>query len=71
MNIFKHNKMIIGIFLLLVGAAFLVWCFVGQMIAQFNYDGQHIEWRTIYDPSLFGVIGVIPFGVGLFLIVRG
>lgn len=67
MNIFKHNRMIISIFLIIVGIALLAWCSVGQMIAQFNYDGQHIEWRTINDPSLFGMLGIIPLGLGLFL----
>jgi hypothetical protein len=48
------------IIFLLAALGLFLWLGIGQYVAQMNYDGQYIEWRTIKDVSQWGWMGFLP-----------
>lgn len=53
--------------LAVIGVGLLLWASIGQVIAQVNYDGQYIAWRTVSDVSLWGCIGAVPIVIAMFV----
>ena len=62
--------LILSLILFAIAIGLFLWLIIGQYIAQLNYDGQYISWRTIKDISLWGYMGFLPLtlsGISYFL----
>lgn len=66
----KNFLFVLSVVLIICGVVLLAWAAVGQLIAQFNLDGQILKFRIVKDVSNWGLLGIVPLFGGLFVYIN-